>query len=79
MGAMEILMTWAYAVSGVVGGMESFVRLSVITRLLAMTVLFVGWTVDHCILEQVQGVMGDAALAVVTVIALRVAGVREHD
>ena len=59
--------------------MESFVRLSVITRLLAMTVLFVGWTVDHCILEQVQGVMGDAALAVVTVIALRVAGVREHD
>ena len=62
--------------SGVVDGMEPFVRLSVMTRLLALSVLFIGWQCGHCILEQVTGVCGDAVLAVVTIVALRMGGVR---
>eukprot|EP00038_Savillea_parva_P021084 m.240244 g.240244 ORF g.240244 m.240244 type:complete len:194 (-) comp50045_c0_seq1:50-631(-) len=70
MGALEIFMTWTYALSGVVGGLEPFVRLSVMTRLGALCVLVAGWAVGISDMSQVLGVFGDATLAVVTMAAL---------
>ena len=38
MGGLELFMTWIYAVSATIAGLENFVRLSVVTRLGAFLV-----------------------------------------
>jgi hypothetical protein len=43
MGVLEFFMTWTYALSGVVGELGLFVRLSVVTRCLALVILVAGW------------------------------------
>lgn len=70
MGALEIFMTWTYAASAVVHGLEPFVRLSVVSRLGAVAVLGVGYLCEVSTLKQFLGVIGDGLLAIVTVWAL---------
>lgn len=70
MGASEIMMTWTYFLSGFMGGLEPFVRLSVVTRLMAFVGLATGWCFGLCVPEQVGGVMGDVVLAFFTIKAL---------
>ena len=67
MGAAEIMMTWTYTLSGFMGGLEPFVRLSVVTRLFAFVALAAGWAAGLCVKEQVGGVLGDVALALITI------------
>ena len=67
MGAAEIMMTWTYTLSGGVGGLEPFVRLSVVTRLFAFVALAAGWAAGLCVPEQVGGVLGDVILALITI------------
>eukprot|EP00041_Stephanoeca_diplocostata_P018529 m.388004 g.388004 ORF g.388004 m.388004 type:complete len:684 (-) comp21041_c0_seq3:33-2084(-) len=71
MGMLELFMTWTYALSAVVGGLEPFVRLSIITRFGATLLLAVGWLMGWSTLSQLTGVLGDALLALMTTHALR--------
>lgn len=71
MGMLELFMTWTYALSAVVGGLEPFVRLSVITRLGATVLLALSWGMGWSTEAQVAGVLGDAVLALLTTHALR--------
>jgi hypothetical protein len=71
MGAAEIMMTYTYMLSGCFGALEPFVRLSVVTRILAFALLTAGWAMGLCVHEQVLGVLGDVALAFITILTLQ--------
>jgi hypothetical protein len=70
MGALEIFMTWTYFASAVVGGLEPFARLSVVTRLGAASLLGVGFVWGVSTLQQLLGVIADAILGLITLAVL---------
>jgi len=72
MGVSEFMMTWTYAISGFVEGMEAFATLSVVTRIGATLVLWFGYWFRVNSLQQALGVLPDCGLAVVTWVALQI-------
>eukprot|EP01147_Barroeca_monosierra_P002464 gene2464-5398_t len=71
MGAAEFMMTWTYAASACVTGMERFAWLSVITRLGAVIVLWISFASGHSCLQQAIGVTPDGFLALLSLWILR--------